>query len=496
MNRLRNRLILVFLAATLAPLAATWWIATSLLEHSLTYSSTDQLDELSKTLERTGRELYQRARESLKREAETGHAVPRIYAAGSQAGWTSDVREFWDSGEAERFVLAEEGSELKYLVCRPEGVGVYSSPLGFSMARLGDQYRQARETVDRARGRDLRRGLLYTFASLAAAIWLVSLALLVFMAHRISRPIQQLTAGLSQLAAGDLTTRLETTRTDEIGRAIAAFNHMAVQLQQSRDRLVYLAQLASWQALARKMAHELKNSLTPIRLTMEEILARRDKNDQEFIEQAARIVVEEVESLERRVRAFSEFAAEPPVRRVALDVNGAVEERIGFLKSGHPELTYTLRLAESQPVALTDEDLLKGILTNLLENAAEAAGAGGSVMARTSVANGEVSIEVHDSGPGLSEEARKSLFEPTISFKERGMGLGLSIARKNALLSGGDILLIAGALGGAAFRVVLPEAPANSYQLPDAPRGVRGAESPLPTQPSVPRPAAGAGQRR
>jgi two-component system, NtrC family, nitrogen regulation sensor histidine kinase NtrY len=495
-NRLRNRLILVFLAATLAPLAATWWITTSLLEHSLAYSSTERLDSLSKTLEGTGRELYQRARESLKREARTPQAVPRIYETASQTGWPGDVREFWDSREAERFALAQEGSVLEYMLRRPEGVWLYTSQFGFSMARLTDEYRQAREAIDRDRGRDLRRGLLYTFASLAAAIWLLSLTLLVYLAHRISRPIRQLTAGLAQLASGDLATRLETTRTDEIGRAIAAFNHMAAQLQQSRDRLVYLAQLASWQALARKMAHELKNSLTPIRLTMEEILARRDENDQAFIEQAARIVVEEVESLERRVRAFSEFASEPPVRRVALDVNEAVEERIGFLKTGHPELTYTLRLDGSKPVALADQDLLKGILTNLLENAADAAGAGGSVMARTSVANGEVSVEVHDSGPGLSERARKSLFEPTISFKERGMGLGLSIARKNALLSGGDILLIAGELGGAAFRVVLPEASANSYQLPDAPQRVRGAESPLPTQPSVPRPAAGAGQRR
>jgi signal transduction histidine kinase len=98
------------------------------------------------------------------------------------------------------------------------------------------------------------------------------------------------------------------------------------------------------------------------------------------------------------------------------------------------------------------------ILTNLLENAAEAAGPGGSVMALTSAADGQVSIEVHDSGPGLNEEARRSLFEPTISFKARGMGLGLSIARKNALRLGGDILLVAGELGGVAFRVVLPQA--------------------------------------
>src|SRR5205809_7550658 len=90
-----------------------------------------------------------------------------------------------------------------------------------------------------------------------------------------SRPIQQLTTGLSQLAAGHLDTRIESARRDEIGTAIAAFNDTAAQLQQDRDRLVYLTQMASWQLLARKMAHELKNSLTPIRLTVEEIRARR-----------------------------------------------------------------------------------------------------------------------------------------------------------------------------------------------------------------------------
>jgi C4-dicarboxylate-specific signal transduction histidine kinase len=74
-----------------------------------------------------------------------------------------------------------------------------------------------------------------------------------------------------------------------------------------------------------------------------------------------------------------------------------------------------------------------------------------------------VAIEVHDSGPGLSEQARASLFQPTISFKKRGMGLGLSIARKSALLSGGDIILVKGELGGAGFRVLLPEA-TNGFQ--------------------------------
>ena len=121
------------------------------------------------------------------------------------------------------------------------------------------------------------------------------------------------------------------------------------------------------------------------------------------------------------------------------------------------EVTYDLELDANLPAALADRDHVKGTLTNLLENAAEAAGSGGHVLGRTFASDGHVCIEVHDSGPGLSEDASRTLFEPTITFKKGGMGLGLSIARKNALLCGGDLMLIDGRLGGAGFRVVLPK---------------------------------------
>jgi nitrogen fixation/metabolism regulation signal transduction histidine kinase len=311
--------------------------------------------------------------------------------------------------------------------------------------------------VDAGSGRNLRRGFIVTFLLLALGTWVLALALLVYLAARVSRPIHELTGGLSKLASGDFTARVTTRRDDEVGQAIRAFNHMAGQLEQQRARLVYLTQLASWQALARKMAHELKNSLTPIRLTMEEMQARAGEGDRTFAAQAAEIVIEEVESLERRVRAFSEFAAEPPVRPELLDLNAQVEERAVLLRSAHPEVAYDLCLAPGLPRAFADGDLVRGILTNLLENAAEAAGKGGRVLASTAPADGKLAVEVHDSGPGLSEMARKSLFEPTISFKKNGMGLGLSIARKSALLAGGDILLVKGELGGAGFRVLLPQ---------------------------------------
>jgi nitrogen fixation/metabolism regulation signal transduction histidine kinase len=463
-NRLRNRLILIFVAATLVPLAATVWITTSLLEWSLNFSTTGQLETLSRTLEHTGHQFYRRERDDLKLRAESGKAVPERFTARNRAAWPPPVKAFADSGETERFVYAgNQGDRLDYLVRHGDDVWSYSADLGVAMERLSDQIRDARNLAAAVRNRDLRRGVKLTYIVLAASFWLLSLAALIYLAHRISRPIHQLTAGLTQLAAGDLNARVEPQRDDEIGRAVQAFNHMADQLQESTERLVYLRQLASWQTLARKMAHEVKNSLTPIRLTVEEMLARYDAADRAFMMQATQIVVDEIETLGRRIKAFSQFAAEPPVMAAPLDVNSLLQERIAFLKTAHPEVAYDCRLSGEELPVMADADLVKGILTNLLENAAEAAGEGGRILGVTRQENGRVAIEIHDSGPGLSEQARASLFQPTISFKKRGMGLGLSIARKSALLSGGDIVLVKGELGGAGFRVLLPVA-TNGFQ--------------------------------
>ena len=463
MNRLRNRLILVFVAATLLPLGATMWYTTSLLEPTSFMRAADQVNTLSQSLRQIGRELYQKDSADLKAGAQKGDVAPEKFVAANRDAWPDAVENFAASGEAERFVNGEQGDRLEYLERHGDDVWVYSAPASADFGALRRQLAEAREVADVPRERNLRRGIKLTYILAASSFWLLSLALLIYLAHRISRPIQQLTAGLTELSAGDLNARVKERRDDEIGRAIKAFNDMAEKLQESTERLVYLRQLASWQTLARKMAHEVKNSLTPIRLTVEEMMARYEEADRGFMEQATQIVVDEIETLERRIRAFSQFAAEPPVRPGEVDVNSLLQERVSFLKTAHPEVAYECRLAGEVPPVMADQDLIKGILTNLLENAAEAAGEGGRILGRTAAEQGRVAIEVHDSGPGLSEQARSSLFQPTISFKKRGMGLGLSIARKSALLSGGDILLVKGELGGAGFRVTLPVS-GNGFQ--------------------------------
>ena len=465
MNRLRNRLILVFVVATLAPLCLMGWISVHLLHYSLSLSATPELDQVSQSLKSTGRELYRRACESLKQDAAAGRVQPKRFTADQKGKWPAAVEEFFLSGDAESFDLdGNQRDRLDYMVRGADGsVAIYSTSLnGISMQQLSDQYIAARATVAAAGTHNWRRGFTYTYLLLAATIWLLTFLALLYIAQRISQPIQELTKGLSEVAAGHMDYRVPEVRPslgqDEIGTAVRAFNEMAEELKQSQERLVYVTRLESWQALAKKMAHEVKNSLTPIRLTMEEISVRQAGAGGDFYEQAAQIVVDEVQSLERRVRAFSEFSAEPPVSPKTIDINSLLEERIAFLRTAHPGIVYSTRLAPEHPFVYADEDLVKGVLTNLLENAAQAVTPGGVVLGVTAAGGDKITIEVHDSGPGLSPQARSSLFQPAISFKRGGMGLGLSIARKSALLAGGDIQLVPGELGGAAFRVLLPVA--------------------------------------
>ena len=466
---LRSRLIAAFLASTLLPLAATVWVTTTLLDRSLQYSTTGELDRLSRSLENTAKQFYQRERDALKDDALAGRSHAALYAATDVSRWPESVRSFWESGEPERFgVSGTSGERVDYMrrvggAGGHPGVEVYSRDLGgVSMEQLSTQVRETRRLVNAIEARDLRRGFTLTLLVLLGAVWLVSLLPLVVIAHRVSRPMQQLTAALTDFAGGDMSRRLDTggrpgaPPRDEVARAVDAFNNMADQLEENRDRLVHLTRLASWQSLARKTAHELKNSLTPIRLTVEEMQARHPASERAFMDQAVQIVVSEIESLERRVRAFSEFASEPEVHPEVLDINAVVSERVALLRPVHPGVTYQLKLDAGRPRANAAPDMVNGILTNLLQNAAEAAGPEGEVIVLTREEGERVLIDIHDSGPGLSEAVSATLFEPTITFKKHGMGLGLSIAKKNALLSGGDVTVIPGELGGAGFRVSLP----------------------------------------
>ena len=177
----------------------------------------------------------------------------------------------------------------------PDAVLVWERPLGIRMDDLQRQYTGARETASR----DWKRGYVVVWGVLIAAIWLVALGLVWIIATRFSGPIANLTEALRALAGGDFRVRVPNDRTDEIGLATQAFNPDGNGTRAESRPAGLSHQLAEdWQILARKMAHEVKNSLTPIRLTVEEMVAReRDSSSagrRAFLDQAASIVVDEI----------------------------------------------------------------------------------------------------------------------------------------------------------------------------------------------------------
>src|ERR1700704_4978622 len=182
MNRLRNRLILIFAVATLAPLLVTAWVSVSLFDWSLSQASTKELDQVSKSLEKTRRELYQRACEALKQDAVAGRVSPQRFVPAAHDQWPLAVQEFDASEEPETFVQAgNKGDRLDYLVRHGAEVWMYSTSLhGVAMQQLSEQYAHARSVVAADAARDLRRGLTYTFFLLMAVIWIVALLALVY----------------------------------------------------------------------------------------------------------------------------------------------------------------------------------------------------------------------------------------------------------------------------------------------------------------------------
>ena len=459
MRTLRGKLVAVWLAVTVAPLALTLWLGHKLIEHGMEQAPIEELDRVSARMQEAARRHYQTESAALLRDAAEGRLAPRLFGLETRLAWPREVAVFWESGE-ERQVRRTGAHQEELALARrtPRGVAVYRRPLGLPYKEMEHEYAAARRRVELAHSGAARRGATFLFLLLAMLPWLASLGVLIAAVRRMSRPIQDLTLGLRRMGAGEAGVRVRPSGPAETSAAMEAFNSMANELESNRERLLYVARIESWQKLARKMAHEVKNSLTPIRLTVEELAARNGAADARFHQQAAEIIVGEVGSLERRVRAFSELAAEPPVAMASLALGRMIHERITLLRPAYASVLWSEDLPGELGCVRADEDLLRAIFTNLLENAAEACSGGGEVAVRGWREGRSVVVSVNDSGPGLPAEARTALFEPSISFKPGGMGIGLSIARKSALLCGGDIVLTSGVLPGACFEVRLEAA--------------------------------------
>ena len=303
------------------------------------------------------------------------------------------------------------------------------------------------------------RGIAWGAAALAVGAFVLALLFGAIVARRITGPLRELADGANAVAGGSLDASVPVRTRDEVGELAATFNSMTHDLATARDELVRAERVAAWREIAQRIAHEIKNPLTPIQMAIETLQRAHAKNAPQFdalFGESAQTILDEVGRLKRIVHEFSSFARMPAPALAPVDVSEIVDAALALYKGG--ELALELALPRDLPRALADREQLTQVVINLVENARDAVGGKGGIRVVTRAADGRVELEVADDGPGLSDEARAKLFTPYFTTKPRGTGLGLAIVHRIVTDHGGEIR-VGGAPGaGAVFTVTLRRA--------------------------------------
>jgi len=298
---------------------------------------------------------------------------------------------------------------------------------------------------------ELTRGMRVTYLAFAGAVALLALILGTFLARRTTRRIDRIAAAANLVAAGDLTVRVEDPGHDELGDLARRFSNMVEELEASHQRVAYLQRVSAWQEIARRLAHEIKNPLTPILLAMQQIDRKfdelRDTPDQfePILRDALEIVHEEIETLRGLVKEFSDFARLP---KVAAQPKQAATFVRDFLRT-NPQLDQVAEISlelvgPEDALVPIDAIMMRRALVNLVENAVQAvvehdSGAAPEIGIRLAAGAERVVLTIDDNGPGVTQSDAEHLFDPYFTTKSTGTGLGLPIVKKIVLDHGGRI---------------------------------------------------------
>ncbi|MFT3914817.1 MAG: ATP-binding protein [Anaeromyxobacteraceae bacterium] len=337
------------------------------------------------------------------------------------------------------------------LSARPVRVGAPGAEAGTVEVRLGSA--------------GLWRAQLGVLAAFLSALLLGSLAAGIagaLLARRVTSPIDALRAAAARVAAGELGARVGVTASGEVGELVTAFDAMSAELALGRARLAQAERVAAWREVARRLAHEIKNPLTPIAMSVETLRDAKEAGRADFgeiFDESTRAIGEEVRRLKKIVDEFGRFARLPPPERAPASPEDLVQAVLALFPEPPAGVTLRREVEPGLPRVLADRDQVLQVLLNLVRNALEAMGSrGGEVtVSAQGLAEGQVAITVADTGPGVPAEDLPKLFEPYFTTKEGGTGLGLAIARRIAEEHGGALEYRSRA-GGAAFTLTLPVA--------------------------------------
>jgi len=285
---------------------------------------------------------------------------------------------------------------------------------------------------------------------------------------RMSRPIRDLADAAAEVGHGNWGVRVESSSKDEVGQLAKAFNQMTEELMAQRERLVQTERVAAWRELARRLAHELKNPLFPLQITVENLLRARENTPEQFDEvfhESTATLLAEIANLKNIVGRFSDFSKMPAPQFQSVDLNemvrGVVQLFQGQLTQGARKIDPELQLGQA-PLVKADPVLLRRVIENLVLNAIDAMPEGGKLTFRTSKDDKFAMFELADTGKGLTPEECERIFTPYYTSKQHGTGLGLAIAQSVVSDHQGRISVTSRKNHGTTFHVELPIAGTTS----------------------------------
>jgi two-component system nitrogen regulation sensor histidine kinase NtrY len=308
------------------------------------------------------------------------------------------------------------------------------------------------------------RNRIRSAALLAGSVGIV-LAILFsgWAASRVTRPVEQLAGAAREVAAGNWNTRVPVTSTDELGALAESFNRMTQELLQQREQLVQSERVAAWRELARRLAHELKNPLFPLQLTVENLVRAREQSPEQFDEvfrESSSTLLAEIANLKGIISRFSEFSRMPRPQFQAVQLNEIIQNVARLLqaqfRSQETPIECKLELATNLEPVAADAELLHRAFSNLALNAMDAMPKGGTLTLRTSQHGNRATVEISDTGTGLTAEECERLFTPYYTSKAHGTGLGLAIVQSVISDHGGRISVHSEPGHGTTFTIELP----------------------------------------
>lgn len=306
--------------------------------------------------------------------------------------------------------------------------------------------------------------LLVGGGGIALAILLSSWA-----AARVTRPVERLAHAAQEVAAGNWNVRVDVSGSDELGQLADSFNRMTTELLAQKERLVQAERVAAWRELARRLAHELKNPLFPLQLTMENLVRARQQSPEQFEEvfrESSRTLLAEIANLKGIIGRFSEFSKMPQPQLRPVQVNDVVRGVVQLFQAqleapGRAKIKCEMQLDSHLKTVSADAELLHRAISNLVLNAVDAMPQGGRLTLRTQQEAGKVQIEVADTGPGMTAEQRERIFTPYYTSKANGTGLGLAIVQSVVSDHGGRVWAEGEPGRGTRFVIELPDAVRN-----------------------------------